>query len=329
MPTVQHGDRKGLGGRPEVNPRDADGESAGRWSRRRVLTVGVAGVATVVAGAALGLELVSRGVLPGQQELDRIDGACSVTAPPLRFSTTGVSRSGSFFSKARGRTIGYTIAWPPGHGPGSAVPLIVMLHGEGANHANALTGMTPAQAVALDSGGEPLPPMAMVTVDGGAGYWNPHPGDDPMAMVVDELIPMCQSLGLGRDPKLIGTMGISMGGYGALLLAEKYPTLFVAVAAISPAIWTSYAQASAANGEAYSSAATFTANDAVTHADALVETPVRIASGLDDPFHPGVVALSRALPKSAVVEFSQGCHTGDFFTSQEPPSLAFLGRHLG
>ena len=140
VPTVQHGDRKGLGGRPEVNPRDADGESAGRWSRRRVLTVGVAGVATVVAGAALGLELVSRGVLPGQQELDRIDGACSVTAPPLRFSTTGVSRSGSFFSKARGRTIGYTIAWPPGHGPGSAVPLIVMLHGEGANHANALDG---------------------------------------------------------------------------------------------------------------------------------------------------------------------------------------------
>jgi hypothetical protein len=66
----------------------------------------------------------------------------------------------------------------------------------------------------------------------------------------------------------------------------------------------------------------------VTHAASLARTPVRIASGLDDPFHPGVVALASALPKSAVVDFSPGCHTGSFFTAQEPPSLAFLGRHL-
>ena len=78
--------------------------------------------------------------------------------------------------------------------------------------------------------------MAMVTVDGGTGYWNPHPGDDPMAMVVHELLPMCRRFGLGQGSKPVGTMGISMGGYGALLLAEKYPALFSAVAAISPAI---------------------------------------------------------------------------------------------
>jgi hypothetical protein len=34
------------------------------------------------------------------------------------------------------------------------------------------------------------------------------------------------------------------------------------------------------------------------------------------------------LPRSATVEFSQGCHTGPFFTAQEPPSLEFLGAHL-
>jgi hypothetical protein len=32
-----------------------------------------------------------------------------------------------------------------------------------------------------------------VTVDGGGGYWNPHPGDNPQAMLTDELIPMCAS----------------------------------------------------------------------------------------------------------------------------------------
>lgn len=72
--------------------------------------------------------------------------------------------------------------------------------------------------------------MALVTVDGGTGYWHAHPGNDLMRMLVDEVIPR------------IGVMGISMGGYGALLLAEKHPGLVSAVAAISAAIWTSYAR---------------------------------------------------------------------------------------
>jgi hypothetical protein len=41
-----------------------------------------------------------------------------------------------------------------------------------------------------------------------------------------------------------------------------------------------------------------------------------------------VVALSRVLPRDAVVDISRGCHTGPFFTAQEPPSLNFLARHL-
>jgi hypothetical protein len=66
----------------------------------------------------------------------------------------------------------------------------------------------------------------------------------------------------------------------------------------------------------------------VTHADALVNTPVRVASGNSDPFHPGVEALAKVLPPSAIVQCSTGCHTGAFFTAQEPPSLAFLATHL-
>jgi S-formylglutathione hydrolase FrmB len=301
----------------------------GRWSRRRVLALGLGGAAAVVVVAVAGVELVSHGVLPGQQELDQLDGACSVAAPPLRFSSLGETRSGSFFSQARHCQVGYTIAWPAGHGPGSPLPLVVMLHGFGANHTNALTAMSPDQAVALEVDGRALPPMAMVTADGGGGYWHPHPGDDPMAMVVSELIPMCRQLNLGNAPRSIGSMGISMGGYGALILAEKYPDLFGAVAAISPAVWTSYSQARAANPGAYTSAADFAAYDAVTHAVALADTPVRVASATDDPFHPGVEALAAVLPQSAAVDFSTGCHSGPFFTAQEPPSLQFLAAHLG
>jgi pimeloyl-ACP methyl ester carboxylesterase len=295
-----------------------------RWTRRRVLTLGLAPAAVLACAAAGGTELVARGVLPGRSLLDELDGACSVPEPPLAFSPLGPSIDGTFYSAARRRTVGYTIAYPPGHHRGDELPLVVMLHGYGKDHADALAGMSPAQALALKPGGRPLPPMALVTVDGGGGYWNPHPGDDPMAMVVGELIPRCRRLGLGRRPGRIAVMGISMGGYGALLLAEKYPDLFGAVAAISPAVWTSYPQARQANPGAYASAAAFAAGDVVTHAAAFGRRPVRIAAGYGDPFYPGFRALARALPPGAVVALGPGCHDGSFFTAQEPPSLAFL-----
>jgi hypothetical protein len=203
-----------------------------------------------------------------------------------------------------------------------------MLHGFGADHTDALSGMSPAQALALTVDGAPLAPMAMVTVDGGGGYWHAHRGDDPMGMIVDELIPMCRSIGLGRPEQGVGTMGVSMGGYGAVLVAERNPSTVRAVAAVSPAVWTTYAQALGANPGAYTSAADFATNDVVTHADALGDIPVRLASGHDDPFQPGVRALAARLPRAAV-DFSAGCHTGPFFLAQEPPSLAFLARHLG
>jgi len=299
-----------------------------RWTRRQILAAGLGAVAGIVIAGAAGVELVSHGVLPGKQALDQLEGGCSVSSPQLQFAQLGRSLSGSFHSQARQRAVGYTIAWPPGAEPGTPLPLVIMLHGEGGNHTNALSGMRPNEAVALVIDGRPLPQMAIVTVDGGSGYWNPHPGDDPMEMVISELIPLCQGMNLGREPQKIGTMGISMGGYGAILLAEKFPDVIRAVAAISPAIWTSYEQARAVNPGAYASAADFAANDAVTHAAELSGTPVRVASGNDDPFHPGVLALAHNLPDTATVVLSNGCHTGPFFTSQEPPSLQYLGHHL-
>jgi pimeloyl-ACP methyl ester carboxylesterase len=295
------------------------------WTRRRVLCAGGAGLAVAAAAGAGGLELVSRGALPGQGVLDRLDGACSVASPPLVFSTPGPSVSGRFFSRARRRQVGYTVAYPPGHRLGSRLPLIIALHPFGSDHRHVLTGMSQPQALALRVAGQPLPPMAMASADGGPGYWNPHPGDDPMAMVIDELIPLCQRMGLGRSA--IATMGISMGGYGAILLAEKHPRLITAVAAIGPAIWTSYPQARAANPGAYASSAAFSAADVVTHARALAGKPIRVACGLSDPFHPGAQAFTQALP-GAVADFAEGCHSSPFFTAQELPSLAFLARHL-
>jgi len=306
----------------------------GHSSRRRFLRYSFGGIAAAAAAGVAGFELVSHGLLPGKSELDQLDGACSVPAPDFTpYATPGPQYSGTFYSAARRTTVGYTIGYPPGHGPGARLPLLIALHGFGGNHVTALSGLSPAGAVALRAGGTPLPPMALVTVDGGNGYWNPHPGDNPQAMLTSELIPLCQRRGLGAGHRQVGVLGISMGGYGAIALAEKYPELIAAVAAISPAIWTSYAQARAANPGAYASAADFAAGSAVTHAAALAKVPVRLASAYDDPFYPGVRALARALPAApggvpAELAFGQGCHTDSFFSAQEPPSLAFLARYL-
>lgn len=295
------------------------------WSRRRILACGIGGL---VGAALAGFELVDHGVLPGKQTLDELDGACSVSVAAETFAPAGPSRSGRFFSVARNRTVGYTIAYPPGHEPGSTLPLVVSLHGFGGDHSSGLGGLTLSRALAGRTSGTALAPMALVSVDGGGLYWNPHPGDDPLAMIVSELIPRCQRLGLGRPPHRIGAVGVSMGGYGALLLAEKHPQLISAVASISPAVWTSYVQARAANPGAFASAADFANDDVITHASALAGLPVRIASGTNDPFHPGVVALAETLPKTAVVDISQGCHNDAFFASQQHASLDFLGAHL-
>jgi len=107
-------------------------------------------------------------------------------------------------------------------------------------------------------------------------------------------------------------------------LIQKYPHLITAVAAISPAIWTSYAQARDANAGAYASAAAFAANDAVTHAPALARVPVRVAAGHNDPFYPGVRALARA---SSTCRGSSG--SGARIRGPSPSARDRAGRRSG
>ena len=147
-------------------------------------------------------------------------------------------------------------------------------------------------------------------------------------MLIHEIIPMCQRLGLGNHPRTIGTIGISMGGYGAILLAEKHPQTIAAAAAISPAVWTTYDQATAANPTAFTSDREFVDNDIVTHTLSLARTPLRVASGDDDPFHPGVLALANRLLRSATIDITSGCHDEAFFANQRQASIQFLGEHL-
>jgi hypothetical protein len=125
-------------------------------------------------------------------------------------STASMTVSGTFYSQYRHRDVGYSVGYPTGHGPGSKLPLIVFMHGFRGSHIHCLAGYSPGEAVSITENGHPVAPMAIVTVDGGNGYWHPHPNDDPMGMIIHELIPMMQRRGLGVAPQKIMTMGATV-----------------------------------------------------------------------------------------------------------------------
>jgi pimeloyl-ACP methyl ester carboxylesterase len=158
----------------------------------------------------------------------------------------------------------------------------------------------------------------------------------------------------------IGVVGLSMGGYGALLIAEQFSAeqpntlrfrttrhgteeltaggepgggpAVAAVAALSPAVFATYDDARAANPGAFDSAADFTRNNVVAGLPILRRVPAFVACGTDDPFQPEVVLVRSRL--SALTHhpvpggIMPGCHDSSFWARHWPAALEFVGaRH--
>ena len=288
-------------------------------SRRTILLGGTLGALTAAAGGVYGL--VEAEVIPGRFALDRSLGRCG-SAPPVPFAQASVQES-SFHSAARGRSVSVVMAAPPG--PLRGLPVVIVLHGLG-GAAHSLLGLHLdrylAQAVA-----QGVPPFALVGVDGGGTYWHPRAsGDDPVKMITSEVLPLVRGQGLRTDR--IGVLGWSMGGYGALLLAQTLgPSRVAAVSASSPAVFSSYANAHAANSSAFDSAEDFSAHDVLNGVDRLRGVAVSADCGHSDPFASVTSRLLRRLDHPAGGLF-EGCHDGAYWSRRAPAALAFLGRHL-
>jgi S-formylglutathione hydrolase FrmB len=168
-------------------------------------------------------------------------------------------------------------------------------------------------------------PFAVASVDGGSSsYWHPRTdGSDASAMVVDELVPLVRDrFGLSTA---LGLYGWSMGGYGALRLALRAQGIN-AVAATSPALFASYADAAPG---AFDSRAQFDEENLVTRAPGFPATPMRVDCGKVDPFHAQVRAFVGRLPRRPAGGFEPGAHTYGYMRRMLPAQLAFLGRSLG
>jgi S-formylglutathione hydrolase FrmB len=119
--------------------------------------------------------------------------------------------------------------------------------------------------------------------------------------------------------------GLSMGGYGALLLGARLgPARTAAICAVSPALWLS---PEAAAPGAFDSTEDFAANT-VFGLPALGSIPLRVDCGTDDPFYAATKEFVAQLPNPPAGGFSPGGHDADYWSSQLPGEIAWLAKHL-
>lgn len=130
---------------------------------------------------------------------------------------------------------------PTGHAPATGWPLVLLLHGLGGG-ANDWTVLGRAD----DTFGRLLASNtirpAVIVMPGMGSNWyvdalEPNGIKAERALMEDVLPAVRQAFGTSSDAHETAIIGNSMGGYGALRFAIKYPTTFGAVAALSPAIW--------------------------------------------------------------------------------------------
>ncbi|MDN3355308.1 alpha/beta hydrolase-fold protein [Actinomadura sp. DC4] len=290
---------------------------------RRTFVFGGAGLGAVALAAGAGGVLVEEDVLPGKVRFDRAIGRCRGLPPAP--ATPGVVRTQTFRSRRRDTDVAAAVVLPAGVTSPRGLPVVVALHGNGGS------GPAAARDLRLDryltEAVRGRAPFAIVAVDGGPNsYWHRRAsGEDPLGMITDELLPLLGRQGAHTDR--FGVIGWSMGGYGALLLAETAGAPRVAaVVAASPAVFGSYADARRTNRLAFDGPEDFARNDVMAGLGRLGGVPAWVDCGTSDPFAPMARRLRARLHPAG--RMGRGCHDGAFWLRRLPAELAFLGAHL-
>lgn len=201
-------------------------------------------------------------------------------------------------------------------GVGGRLPTCVALHGRASTARMFLDlGVPELLTAAVNKGAKPF---AVVAVDGGDSYWvAKKPTDDPQRMLTEDLPTWLANRGFTAP---FAAFGISMGAYGALNYARN--SGLNAVAAISPALFTSWADAKSRN--AFADEARWEATEPLRHTDELSGAEVGVWCGTSDPFiTPARQLVSKANPKVAAI--GPGSHDSAYWERILPDVLTFVG----
>jgi enterochelin esterase-like enzyme len=278
-------------------------------TRRQVL---LAAGAVALAGAGVAVVEADdprvRRALHGLGLVDSPDHS----VPDAHVATT----SGSLESAHMPRAVSWTIALPAEQVRG----IIYCLHGHGNDHRMAFRDVHVPDVVAAAG-----LPFAVAAVDGGGdSYWHDRgDGSDPMTMLLEEFIPLVEDRVGASPPRAL--LGWSMGGYGALLAAERAPERFAAVVASSPALWTSFAEAPEI---AFDGLLEYDQDDVFASVDRLAPLVARVDCGTDDSFVDAARTFAARLPHRNPGSFTEGFHDAAYWRSVAPAQVATIADAL-
>jgi enterochelin esterase-like enzyme len=154
-------------------------------------------------------------------------------APPL-------TPDGVIYSETLGNDVPYTVCLPEGYySSDREYPVLYFLHGYGSTGRD-LINRGGINAIADEMAGrDRISPMILVFPDAKSSWYINGLQDRYEDFFINEFIPRIESAyRCKKAPGARSIAGISMGGYGALLYALKYPELFGVCCALSPAVLT-------------------------------------------------------------------------------------------
>ena len=282
--------------------------------------------------------------------------ACSLLLPALGLAQNpqGIVREGlTMASDILGKGVRYTVYLPSDYETSERhYPIVYLLHGYTDDDTGWLQFGEANRIADRGIAEGDIPPMIIVMPDGGVSwyindYQNQTRWED---MFVDELMPHIEAEYRVRAKKEFrGIAGLSMGGYGALVLSMRHPELFAATAAFSSGVITDEDWA-ASSQERYESVfgvvfgpglegsarltdhwRQYSILDIVesTPAEKLKEVRYYIDCGDDDFLAVGNASLHILLTQKEVphqYRVRDGAHTWSYWRTGLPHGLEFIGQ---
>ena len=156
----------------------------------------------------------------------------------------------------------------------------------------------------------PRAPVVILPDGGYDSWWHDRAGGAWGTMVLKEIVPKHGRVAIG---------GISMGGYGALLLGAQ--GRFCAIGGHSPALFPDYAESAPG---AFDNARDFARNGLLNHPPHY-SAPVWIDVGTGDPLRNDDVTYAHEI--HAEIHLWDGGHDIDYWSSHLQDYFAFYARH--
>jgi pimeloyl-ACP methyl ester carboxylesterase len=251
-------------------------------------------------------------------------GCARVVGLPSTNGVTVVYRTFDSQHVAPPHRVTYGIAYPANVDPKTIERVAYALPGRGESAKEMLGTFA---AFFAQQPHDPQAPWMLVSADAGESYFHPRRnGENRLTLVASDLW-SALARDFGIRPKREALLGVSMGGYGALLAAEQYWPRYCSVAVAGPAIFPSYKDEASSVGDAFDDESDFNAYSVIAGSGMLAHIPVLVRAGSGDPFVPGVRAFAARVPH-ADVRIEPGCHDEMFWRSSAPAMLAFTAKNL-